>query len=79
MTIAGFDGIEIEKPVSRISSDEVDTMIENLREQRAEFVEVERASAEGDQVNIDFAGTVNGEAFDGGSAEGTDVVLGSAA
>jgi trigger factor len=77
VTIAGFDGIEIEKPVSKISSDEVETMIENLREQRAEFVEVERASAEGDQVNIDFAGTVNGEAFDGGSAEGTDVVLGS--
>ena len=38
---------------------------------------VERAAAEGDQVNIDYAGTKEGEAFDGGSAEGTDLELGS--
>jgi len=37
----------------------------------------ERAAAEGDQVNIDFAGTKNGEEFEGGKAEGTDLELGS--
>lgn len=77
ITLAGFDGIEIEKPVSKVTPDAIDTMIENLRTQRAEFVEVERACADGDQVNIDFAGTLDGEAFDGGTADGSDVVLGS--
>lgn len=75
--LAGFDGIEIEKPVAQVTPEAIDTMIENLRSQRAEFVEVDRASQDGDQVNIDFAGTVDGEAFEGGTAEGSDVVLGS--
>jgi len=75
--LAGFDGIEIEKPVAKVTPESIDTMIENLRTQRAEFVEVERASQDGDQVNIDFAGSIDGEAFDGGAAEGHDLVLGS--
>jgi trigger factor len=38
---------------------------------------VEREAAEGDKVNIDYAGTRDGEAFEGGSAEGSDLELGS--
>ena len=77
ITVAGFEEIEIEKPVAKVTPDAVDTMIENLRNQRSEFADVDRACVDGDQVNIDFAGTVDGEAFDGGAAEGSDVVLGS--
>lgn len=75
--LAGFDGIEIERPTAKVTPEDVETMIENLRTQRAEFVEVDRACQDGDQVNIDFAGTLDGEAFEGGTAEGSDVVLGS--
>ncbi len=75
--LAGFDGIEIEKPVAKVTPESIDTMIENLRTQRAEYVEVERACQDDDQVNIDFAGSIDGEAFDGGAAEGHDLVLGS--
>merc|ERR1711916_253504 len=42
-----------------------------------EWKVVERAAADGDQVNIDFVGTKDGEPFEGGSAEGQALVLGS--
>tara|TARA_R110002072_G_scaffold3830_6_gene27351 strand:+ start:23930 stop:25273 length:1344 start_codon:yes stop_codon:yes gene_type:complete len=75
--LLGFEGIEIERPVAKVTPADVDKMIETLQTQRAEFVEVERACDTDDQVNIDFEGTVDGELFDGGKAEGSDVVIGS--
>jgi trigger factor len=48
-----------------------------FRKQQGSFETVERAAAEGDKVNIDYAGTRDGEAFEGGSAEGSDLELGS--
>lgn len=72
-----YSGIVVKKPVCEISAADVDTMIENLRQQRASWEAVERASQEGDQVNIDYVGTKDGEAFEGGSAEGSDLELGS--
>lgn len=72
-----YSSLSIEKPSAELLDADLDKMIENLRDQRAEWNAVERAAAEGDQVNIDFAGTKDGEAFEGGSAEGTDLVLGS--
>ncbi len=62
---------------AEVSDSDVDKMIEKLRRQRAEWNEVDRAAASDDRINIDFSGTVDGEAFDGGSAEGIDVTLGS--
>jgi trigger factor len=74
--LKGIDGEKIEKPEVEITEDDLDAMIENLRKQHGEWKAVERAAAEGDQVNIDFTGKVDGEAFEGGSAEGVDVELG---
>lgn len=53
-------------------------MIENLRQQRADWQPVERAAAVGDKANIDYLGTKEGVEFDGGKAEGSDLELGSA-
>lgn len=75
--VAAFDDIEVEKLTSEVAESDIDTMIETLREQRIEFSEVERTSADKDQVNVDFEGFLDGEAFEGGKAEGTDIVLGS--
>ncbi len=72
-----YSSVEVVKPVADITDADMDTMIERLREQRASYEVVERAAAEGDQVNIDFVGTKDGEAFEGGSAEGNNLVLGS--
>ncbi|NKI17333.1 trigger factor [Spongiibacter sp. KMU-166] len=72
-----YSSIEVKKPVAEITAADLDKMIDNLRQQRATWQAVERAAVEGDQVNIDFLGTKDGEAFDGGAGEGTDLELGS--
>jgi trigger factor len=75
--VAGFEGIEVEKLSSQVEDEDLDKMIQTLREQRTEFSEVERTAAEKDKVNIDFEGFMDDEAFEGGKAEGADIVLGS--
>ncbi|MEQ9508452.1 MAG: trigger factor, partial [Alloalcanivorax xenomutans] len=56
---------------------DVDEMIETLRSQCSDFAEVDRAAEQGDRVNIDYKGLKDGEAFEGGSAEGQNLELGS--
>ncbi|MEW8071504.1 MAG: trigger factor [Candidatus Thiodiazotropha sp.] len=68
---------EIKRPVAEVTAQDIEDMIEKLRKQRATWNNVERAAAEGDQVKISFKGLVDGEAFEGGSAENVDLVLGS--
>ncbi|PUB73416.1 MAG: trigger factor [gamma proteobacterium symbiont of Ctena orbiculata] len=68
---------EIKQPVAEITAQDIEDMIEKLRKQRATWNNVDRAAAEGDQVKISFKGLVDGEAFEGGSAENVDLVLGS--
>lgn len=75
--LSEVDGYEFDKQSAEISDADIDTMLDNLRQQRAEYTPVERAAKEGDQVKIDFVGKVDGEAFEGGSAEGQTLVLGS--
>ncbi|MEW7992532.1 MAG: trigger factor [Candidatus Thiodiazotropha sp.] len=68
---------EIKRPITEISAEDIEDMIGKLRKQRASWSSVDRAAAEGDQVKISFKGLVDGEAFEGGSAENVDLVLGS--
>lgn len=77
ITVNGLAEIKVVRPVADIQESDIDAMIERLREQRATFVEVARPAQNGDQVIIDFVGTKDGEAFQGGSAENTKLVLGS--
>ncbi len=72
-----FSSIEITRPVADITEEDIDGMIDNLRKQRADWVEVERPAETKDRVNIDYTGTVDGEAFEGGSATDSDLVIGS--
>ncbi|MEJ6593216.1 MAG: trigger factor [SAR86 cluster bacterium] len=75
--LADFGLINVERPVATVTESDIDKMIETLREQHKEFSDVDRISQDGDQVNVDFEGFVDGEAFEGGKAEGSDIVLGS--
>ncbi|MDD0844035.1 trigger factor [Pseudomonas sp. Gutcm_11s] len=75
--LAGFDGIAIERLQADVNDADVDNMLEILRKQNTRFEAVERAAENGDQLNIDFVGKIDGEAFAGGSAKGTPLVLGS--
>ena len=76
--IQTYKGIKITKFEYTVTDADVDKEIEGTRERVAEKVEVtDRAAAMGDTVKIDFVGTKDGEAFEGGTAEGYDLTLGS--
>ncbi len=75
--LAGFDAVNVEKLSSEVTDADVDKMVETLREQRMQYEEVDREAQDSDQVNMDFEGFIDDEAFDGGKAEGADIVLGS--
>jgi trigger factor len=77
LQLKGIEGIAVAKPIAEVTTGDVDAMIENLRKQRPNFVAVERAARETDQVTVDFVGTIDGETFEGGKAEGVPIVLGS--
>lgn len=71
--LTGLDTIEVEKPRVAVNDADVDTMLETLRKQQADWKETADAAGAEDRVTVDFTGTIDGEAFDGGKA--TDFVL----
>lgn len=72
-----LSGVTVEKPTASIKAADVKNMIDTLRKQQGTFKATRGMAKEGMQVNIDFEGFVDGEAFEGGKAEGQDLVLGS--
>lgn len=74
--LKGVEGMEIKRPVAEVTSADIDAMVENLREQRATFVAVDREARDTDRVTVDFDGTIDGLAFDGGKGEDVPIVLG---
>lgn len=78
VTIEKYTGIKIEKFEYTVTDADVDKEIESTRERFAQSVEVtDRPAQNGDTVNIDFEGKMDGEAFEGGTAKGFDLTLGS--
>jgi len=77
VTVADFAALSVERPTSEVTDADIDTMISNLRRQRATWEESTEASADQDRLTIDFAGSIDGEAFDGGTAQDFNIVLGS--
>ena len=75
--VAGLEDIAIERLSAEVADSDVDNMLEILRKQNTRFEKADRAAQDGDQLNIDFVGKIDGEAFAGGSAQGTSLVLGS--
>lgn len=67
---------KLEKLVAEVDEKEHQRGIDQVLEGRIDYVEVEREAKDEDQVTIDFLGRVDGEAFDGGAAEDTPVILG---
>ena len=77
--LAPVADLKLEKITSTVSEADIDNMIETLRKQRSSWNQVDRAADDGDRVVIDFIGRVDGEAFEGGSADSVPVVIGSGA
>ena len=75
--VADMSGVKIEIANAEIADADIDKTIDRIREQRQEWSEVDRAAKDGDQVIVDFVGTKDGVAFDGGSSNKVPLVLGS--
>ena len=67
----------VEKPVAEITDADVEEMLETVRAQHKEWVSADRAAKEGDQLNINFKGMIDGEVFPGGEANDMPIELGS--
>ena len=67
----------VEKAVAEVKDEDIDNIIDVFRKQQGSWEAVERAAVDGDKVNVDYAGTRDGEAFEGGSAEESELELGS--
>lgn len=72
-----LDGITVEKTVAEVTDEDVDKMIETLREQRLTWEPLKRGAKEGDGVTIDFVGKVDGEEFQGGKGQDVLIELGA--
>lgn len=72
-----YKGIPVSTTKAEVTEEELDAQIEQILRTNAEIVEVDRAAKDGDTVNIDYIGMLDGKAFDGGTAEKSDLVLGS--
>lgn len=75
--LGDFSALSVDVDEVDVTDENVDQMIDTLRKQRAEYKAVKRKSVKEDKVKIDFVGKVDGEVFEGGSAEGQELVLGS--
>ena len=77
VTLGEYKGISAYKEPVKIMAADVNKELENVRKRNARIVTVDRKAKDGDTVNLDFDGYKDGVRFDGGKAEGFDLVLGS--
>ena len=77
VNVKEYKGLKVTKTVYNVTESEVKAELERLQKQNERTVVVERESKDGDTVNINFDGSVDGVHFDGGKGENYDLVLGS--
>ena len=78
VVLGEYKGLEIQKRVTPVTDAEVNAAIERDREGASSFMDVtDRPVQHGDQVTMNFSGTIDGEPFDNGSAEGHVLIIGS--
>jgi trigger factor len=75
--LAPLTGKVVKRAVSEIKDADLATVIERLREQRKTWSAVQRPAQNRDRLTASFVGTLDGEAFEGGSASSMPIVLGS--
>ncbi|MCW2275379.1 trigger factor [Rhodoblastus acidophilus] len=77
--VGSFDDIEVERLVAEVSDGEIEDAIKRLVDRNRVYTAREEGAAaeNGDKLTIDFVGKIGDEAFEGGAAQGVDLVLGS--
>ncbi|MDO5322521.1 MAG: trigger factor [Clostridia bacterium] len=80
VTLGEYKNLGIVKTVDEVTEDDVKAEIERARDRASRWIEVtDRAAKLDDQVNINYAGFLGEEQFQGGTAENHDLILGSGA
>lgn len=79
VTLGEYKGLTVEKTQpQQVTDADVDAEIQRLRERNARYIEVtDRPVQEGDEVNLDYCGRIDGVAFEGGTAQKQTLVIGS--
>ncbi len=78
VSIDGYKGVEITKNPVEVTEEDIDAELTRVQDRNSRMVTVEdRAAQNGDTVEIDFDGYVDGVAFEGGKAENFNLTLGS--
>lgn len=76
--LGDYKGIKIDKVEYNVTSEDIDKELESVRERNSRLVKVEdREVKDGDTVNLDYSGSVDGVKFDGGTAEKQTLIIGS--
>lgn len=70
ITLGSYKGIVLAPAQSAVTDDDVERSLQSLARERGTLVPVERAAKLGDLVTVDYEGTIDGVAFDGGAAKG---------
>lgn len=74
--LKGLENIKFEKPIVTIRDQDIDTMLETLRKQQATWQETKDKVIANSRVTVDFKGTIDGKAFEGGNASDFVLVMG---
>ena len=77
ITAVNLDDVTIEQTVAEVTDEDVDAMIETLREQRASWEPLKRGVKEEERITVDFTGTIDGEEFQGGKGVDVHIVMGA--
>ena len=78
VTLGEYKNLEVEAELQKLTDEMVDARIEQDREKASRTIDVEdRPVQEGDTVNLDYAGSVDGVPFAGGTAQGQTLTIGS--
>ena len=77
VTLGQYKGIEVPETKVEVTDEEIEAELKKVQEQNAREITVDRPAENGDTVVIDFEGSVDGEVFEGGTAENHPLVLGS--
>lgn len=76
--LGDYKGLDVEKTAVTVSDEEVEADLKRKQEQHAKVINLEEGTVENkDTVTLDFSGSVDGVLFEGGTAEGYDLVIGS--
>jgi trigger factor len=77
IALADFKAVKLERLTAEVTDAEVDQAVQALAEQNRPFAAKEDGAAKGDRVTVSFNATIDGQPFDGGSAEDVPVLLGA--